>query len=63
MVVRTFFSKLTTLKDKLGNTIIKDKLNALYFLFVDLELTSAVFIYNIIDEFKILIPVERRLVL
>lgn len=57
------FSKLTIVKNKLRSTKTQDKLNALLFLFFEQDLTSSVNIDSVIDEFKNLIPVERRLVL
>ncbi|KAL4113589.1 hypothetical protein QTP88_017193 [Uroleucon formosanum] len=57
------FSKLTIVKSKLRSTMTQDRLNALLFLFVEQELTSSVNIESVIDEFKNLLSIERRLVL
>jgi len=57
------FSKFTIVKSKLRSTMTQDRLNALLFLFVEQELNSSGNIDSVIDEFKNVIPVERRLVL
>jgi len=57
------FSKLTIVKNKLRNTIVQERLNALLFLFVEQELTNNVDINYVIDEFKHLTQSDRRLVL
>lgn len=57
------FSKLTIIKNKLRSTMSQDRLNALLFLFVEQKMTSNVNIDKVIDQFKLMVPNERRLVL
>ena len=57
------FSKLSIVKSKLRNTMTQNRLEALLLMFVEQELLSELDYDNIIDEFKNIIPHNRRLIL
>lgn len=57
------FSKLSIIKNKLRSTMSQDRLNSLLFLFVEQKMTANVNIDEVIDQFKVMVPNERRLVL
>lgn len=55
------FSKLSIVKSKLRSTMSQERLESLLFLFVEQEMTKSVDFNTVIEEFKVLSPVERRL--
>lgn len=57
------FSKLSIIKNKLRSTMSQDRLNSLLFLFVEQKMTANVNIDEVIDQFKLMVPNDRRLVL
>lgn len=57
------FSKLSIVKNKLRNTMSQERLDALLFLFVEQELLTGIDLNDVIDEFKHLLPSNRRLIL
>lgn len=57
------FSKLSIVKNKLRNTMSQERLDAFFVLFVEQELISDIDLNYVIDEFKHLIPSNRRLIL
>jgi len=55
------FSKLSIVKFKLRSTISQERLKSLLFLFVEQEMTKSVDFNSVIEEFKFLSPIQRRL--
>jgi len=41
----------------------QDRLNSLLFLFVEQKMTANVYIDEVIDKFKLMVPFDRKLVL
>lgn len=57
------FSKLSIVKSKLRTSMTQDRLEYLMLPFIELELAVNVDYKDIIEEFKVLIPGERRMLL
>jgi hypothetical protein len=57
------FSKLTHVKTKLRSTMKQNRLKSLMIMYVEQELTVKVEASEVIEEFKIIIPSNRRLLL
>ncbi|XP_060846280.1 zinc finger MYM-type protein 1-like [Rhopalosiphum padi] len=55
------FSKLSIVKTKLRSTMRQDRLNSLLTIFIEQELASGINIDDVIDTFKNLTPVDRRM--
>ena len=57
------FSKMSIVKTKLRSTMNQERLDALLYLFIEQEVTNSVNYDEVIEEFKMLIDGQRRLVL
>lgn len=57
------FSKLSIVKTKLRSTMNQERLDALLYMFIEQEVTNSINYDEVIEEFKILITGERRLIL
>jgi len=55
------FSKLSIVKSNLRSIMSQERLESLLFLFVEQEMTKPVDFNSIIEEFKVLSPIQRRL--
>lgn len=55
------FSKLSIVKTKLRSTMRQGRLNSLLTIFIEQELASGINIDDVIDTFKNLTPVDRRM--
>ncbi|KAF0774066.1 zinc finger MYM-type protein 1-like [Aphis craccivora] len=57
------FSKLSLIKTKLRSTMHQDRLDGLLTMSIEQKLAYNINIDKVIEQFKILIPFERRMVL
>jgi len=55
------FSKMAIVKNKLRSTMAQERLDALLTIFVEQEIAKSLDMEDIIDEFKTLTPIQRRL--